>query len=69
MTTIERTPTDESDPQSCCCGAATPCVDSQGRLPLSHVQYIADAAIYPEFRMLAQEVLDRRAAEVTPGST
>ena len=41
----------------CCCGAAgSVCADPDGRLPLSHVDYIADCARQPEFQLLAREV-------------
>jgi len=45
----------------CCCGAeGSVCADPDGRLPLSHVDYIADCARQPEFRMLAREVQELR---------
>lgn len=44
----------------CCCGAERMCADTDGRLPASHVDYVAECATNVEVRALAIEVLERR---------
>lgn len=46
--------------EECCCGARDVCRDPDGRLPLTHVKYIAECHCDDVIRLLANEVLERR---------